>query len=342
MAQKKKPDYAHIKTDEMISDLEKKIAKVYKQAADDMQSTIDKYFARFKDKDKEKRQQVLDGKITEQEYKNWRINKMTRGDRYKAMRDKYAERMTRANEVAIAYVNDSTPSIYSLNRNFAVYVIETKTGQMDFTLFNERVVKRLIIEEPNLMPYYPKDKAVKRGIDLAYGKRKITENVTSGILQGLAIDKIAKNLQRDIPNMNFASARRSARTAATGAQNAGRIDSYLAAEKMGIKLKKEWLATIDSHTRDSHKRLDGEAVDNDKEFSNGCMYPGDPNGRPEEVMNCRCTLIANLDDVDTSDALRRVRDPFTGKNIVISDMTFAQWENTKRGEGYYYQDKKRK
>lgn len=330
MAKRKKPDYAHIKTDEMISDLEKKIAKVYKQAANDMQKTVDDYFAIFKEHDKKKHQQVLDGELTEQEYKNWRLNKMVRGKTYTDMRDKYAERITKANEVAIALVNDETPSIYSLNRNFAAYVIETKTGQMDFTLFNERVVKRLIIEEPDLMPYYPKDKAVKRGIDLAYGKRKITENVTSGILQGLPLMNISKNLQKSIPNMNKASAIRAARTAATGAQNAGRIDCYTQAEKMGIKLKKQWLATIDSHTRDSHKRLDGEAVDNDKEFSNGCMYPGDPNGKPAEIYNCRCTLIASIDDVDTSDALRRIRDPETGRNIVISDMTFAQWENTKR------------
>ena len=45
--------------------------------------------------------------------------------------------------------------------------------------------------------------------------------------------------------MSLASAIRTARTATTAAQNAGRMDSYHAAEGMGIKLKKEWLATLD-------------------------------------------------------------------------------------------------
>ena len=44
--------------------------------------------------------------------------------------------------------------------------------------------------------------------------------------------------------------------------------------------------------------------------------------------NCRCTLIAEVEGVDTSDALRRDR---WG---MLPDMTFAQWENHKRGEGY--------
>lgn len=95
--------------------------------------------------------------------------------------------------------------------------------------------------------------------------------------------------------MNRTSAIGAARTAVTGAQNAGRMDSFTAAEGMGIKLKKEWLATLDGRTRHSHAVLDGERVENDKKFSNGCMFPGDPNGPPGEVYNCRCTLIADVD-----------------------------------------------
>ena len=78
--------------------------------------------------------------------------------------------------------------------------------------------------------------------------------------------------------------------------------------------------------------LDGEQVDNEKKFSNGCMFPGDPNGQAAEVYNCRCTLIAAVEGVDTSDAQRRVRDPVTGKNIVVSDMTYKEWERMKKNE----------
>lgn len=327
-----KPDAAHLQTDKELAKLEKRIAKIYKEAADDLQSTIDDYFLKFAKRDEKQKARLEAGEITEQEYKQWRLAQMGRGERFKALQSRVAERYTEANETAVRYVNDATPGIYSLNRNYSAYTIEKVAGNIGFDLWDERTVKRLIVDNPEVMPYYPPEKALKRGIDLAYGKKQISASVTSSILQGKSIPGIAKDLQTRIPDMNKASAIRTARTAVTGAQNAGRMDSYVAAEKMGIKVRKEWLATIDGRTRHSHAMLDGEQVDNEKKFSNGCMFPGDPNGAPEETYNCRCTLIAAVDGVDTSDAQRRVRDPVTGKNIVVSDMTYKEWERLKKNE----------
>ena len=183
-----------------------------------------------------------------------------------------------------------------------------------------------IVEQPELMPNYPPARALRRGIDLAYGRRQITASVTSSILQGRSLRGIADDLQQRITTMDRTSAIRTARTAFTGAQNAGRMDSY----EMGIKLKKEWLATLDGRTRHSHAALDGEKVGTDEKFSNGCRFPGDPQGRPGEVYNCRCTMVAALDDVDTSDAQRRARDPETGESVVISDMTYQEWVGWKQ------------
>lgn len=42
-------------------------------------------------------------------------------------------------------------------------------------------------------------------------------------------------------------------------------------------------------TRESHRRVDGEIRELDEKFSNGLMFPGDPNGSAAEVVNCRCT-----------------------------------------------------
>lgn len=189
-----------------------------------------------------------------------------------------------------------------------------------------------IVEQPELMPNYPPARALRRGIDLAYGRRQITASVTSSILQGRSLRGIADDLQQRITTMDRTSAVRTARTAFTGAQNAGRMDSYAAAERMGIKLKKEWLATLDGRTRHSHAALDGEKVGTDEKFSNGCRFPGDPQGRPGEAYNCRCTMVAALDDVDTSGALRRARDPETGESVLIPNMTYKEWEAWKKSE----------
>ena len=329
----KKPDYAHKLTDAELAKLENRIAKLYKEAADELTDTVKSYFEQFEKRDAAMKEKLNAGEITEQQYKQWRLAQMGRGKRFEALRDKVAERYTDANATAVAYVNDATPGIYSLNRNYAAYKIEQVSDKADFTLWDEQTVKRLIVEQPDLMPYYPPKRALKRGIDLKYGKQQITASVTSSILQGKGIGKIADDLQSRMQDMSRTSAIRTARTAITAAQNAGRLDTYHAAQNMGIELKKQWLATLDNRTRHAHAVLDGQTVDVDKPFKvDGyeLMYPGDNSAPGYLVYNCRCTQIAVLDDVDTSGGMRRAIDPVTGESVLVKDMTYAEWAGWKK------------
>lgn len=140
------------------------------------------------------------------------------------------------------------------------------------------------------------------------------------ILLGESIPKLAKRIQR-VTGSNYAAAVRTARTATTGAENAGRVESYKRAQAMGIKLKQEWLATLDGRTRHTHRQLDGEVREVGQAFSNGCRYPGDPQARGSEIYNCRCTLAAAIDGVDASDAERWSKLP--------PGMTYRQWKDGK-------------
>lgn len=325
-----RPDKGYDLTEKELKALEKRIYDSYKEAYDGLTDIIREYFAKFADRDSSEKARLDAGEITEEQYRQWRLAQIGRGKRFETLRDKVAERMTNANAAAVAYVNDATPGIYSLNRNFAAYTIEQVTGDVGFDLWDEQTVKRLIVEQPELMPYYPPKRALKRGIDLAWGKKQITASVTSSILQGKSIKHMADDLQSRIVAMNRDSAIRTARTAVTGAQNAGRMDSYFAAEKVGIKCRKEWMATLDGRTRHSHAMLDGEVVDNDKKFSNGCRFPGDPQGRPEEIYNCRCTLVSVIEGIDTAGGQRRARNPETGKSELIENMTYAEWAGWKQ------------
>ncbi len=331
---KRKPDPAHAAADKALAALEKRITAEYRKAADELQEKIGAYFARFEEQDAEQLQLLQAGKITRQQYTQWRLAQIGRGRRFEALRGRVAERMTQANELAAAYINDTTPGLYSLNRNYAAYTIERQAGaDVGFDLWDEQTVKRLIVERPDLMPYYPPERAVKRGVDLAYGKRQITAQVTSGILQGESIRQLADRLQTNIPDMNRTSAIRAARTAVTGAQNAGRMDGFRAAEEMGIRLKKRWLSTLDGRTRHAHRLLDGQVQPTDAPFQSelgDIMFPGDPDAVPANVYNCRCTLIAEVEGADMSDARRRARDPVTGESEVIQDMTYQEWVERKK------------
>ncbi len=330
-----KADEGHRLTERQLADLEHRIAELYKEAADEVQGEIDAYFESFRRRDEEMKARLDAGEVTKEYYTQWRLNQMGRGERYQALRDKLAKRYTEANATAVAYTNDATPGIYTLNRNYAAYTIEAAGANVDFTLWDEQTVRRLAVEQPNLMPYYPKERALKRGIDLAYGKRQITASVTSSILQGKSIKGMADDLQRRLPEMNRSSAIRTARTAVTGAQNAGRQAGYEAAEKMGIKLKKKWMATLDSRTRHAHAELDGQMVASNKPFEvDGykLMYPGDTSAPAYLTYNCRCTVSARPDDLDTTSGPRRARDPITGKSEVVSGMTYKEWWAAKEAQ----------
>lgn len=303
-------------TDKELEALEKRIAEVYKQAEKDLDKEVKEYFAKFKLRDKEMQALVDAGEMTQGEYQQWRMTQIGRGQRFEALRDKVAERYTQANEVTTAYVNDLTPSIYSLNRNYEAYTIEKAVGSCDFTLWDESTVRRLLVEQPDVMPFYPEVLAVRRGIDLEYGKSQITKHVTSGIIRGLSPGKIANELMASVTTMNRTSAVRAARTGITAAQNAGRHDSYIAAEKMGIQIKRRWVCTKDARTRLDHGLADGQIVVGTKiAFKVGgykMKFPGDRSlGAPgHQIYNCRCTVrTVEKDGIEAEPRQMRVANP---------------------------------
>ena len=310
----KNDDFAQKETDRELYRLEKKIEAVYRDASQDMQKKIDQFFSAFEAQDKEKKELLRLGKITKEQYISWRMQNFTKGGRYITMRDAFAERMVKADQVAAAYINDTTPGIYSLNYNFSAYDIEKACGNLGFVLYDEQTIKRLIEKSPSLLPYYPQKAAIKRGIDLAWTKKKILEQITSGILQGEGTMTIAKNLRTAIPGMSKSSSIRTARTAITSAQNGGRQESYEKAAKMGIDVKKVWVATKDSRTRKSHQRMDGKKVSWDGKFSNGLRFPGDESGKPEEVYNCFPGYMLVASDSET---IRSYKHMYCGSLITV-------------------------
>lgn len=337
-------DYADERTEEVIARLEKRIREIFAEAAGEMQGTITEYFAKFKARDEAQRKLLEAGEITQEEYNLWRLAQIGRGERLEALRDKIAQRMTDAHTSAVEYINDSAPSVYALNRNYAAYEIETDLGRevfktdemrvsmgIDFILWDEHTVQRLIAEQPDLMPYYPEKKALDRGIDLAWGRKQITRTITAGILQGKSLKKLADDLQERIEKMDRESAIRTARTAMTTAQNAGRQDGYGSAARMGIDIYKKWIETKDHKTRHDHSMASGQTVPYNKPFTVGgylLMFPGDRSlGAPgKEIYNCRCrTRTVEKQGIEAEPRMMRVRGP-DGRNVVVNEMTYPEWK----------------
>lgn len=206
---------------------------------------------------------------------------------YKDLTFMTAESISHVNEIAVAYVNNRLPEIYTINWNeVAKNIGDDLGGAMTFDLVDQSTIRRLAAEHRNMLPY----KVINGVKDVRWNVAKINSEVTQGILQGESIPNIAKRL-KNVLGMNESSAIRNARTSVTSAQNLGRMDMLHDAAAKGVIMKKGWSAAHDKRVRPSHQLIDGEFVDIDDEFSNGLEYPGDPDGDPEEVYNCRCALI---------------------------------------------------
>ena len=154
-------DVAHEQTEKALQALERRIAQVYAEARDGVKQTLEKYLAGLVERDRYMRALVKKGEITQDYYTQWLQNQIGRGERFEALQNQLAERVTNAAETAYAYINDTTPSVYSLNRNYGAYTIERAAGSVGFTIWDESTVRRLLVQQPELMPYYPPKKALK-------------------------------------------------------------------------------------------------------------------------------------------------------------------------------------
>lgn len=326
-------DPAHVATDKEIEKIEKQIAKEYRQAHKEVSEKLEDYLSRFEKKDAKWQEWVKDGSKTEKEYIEWRKGQILVGERWKEMRDTLAQDYANASEIALSICKEHAPDVYALNHNYATFEVE-KGSLLDtsYTLYSRESVERMYRDSPKLYHNYGKAvaKEIKAGKQKAWDRKRIQSVLMQGLLQGESIPKLTKRLEI-VTKGDHKAAIRNARTMMTGVQNAGRIDAYDRANKMGIPVRKQWLATVDGRTRHWHRELDGVVVDNDEPFENEfgkIMFPGDPEADGANLYNCRCTLLAAIKGFELD-----VRDPNVRPMPKLGDMTYEEWLDGKSVSG---------
>jgi len=317
----------------MAETLDERLTRIYAEAAEDLRKKLAKYLARYAAKDAQKRRQRDAGEITEEEYRDWVAGQVFRGNLWRQKVDQATGTLADANAAALQIINGERMGVFAESANYQAYQLTKDTGAaINFSIYDEDAVGRLLKDEPELLPRKKLDRAKDRG----WNQKQIAGAVAQGIIQGESVPHLAKRIARDTASKNSGAMIRYARTAITGAQNAGRVETLRRGKALGIRCKKCWLATLDGRTRDSHREMDGQTVDVDEEFhtplGSKMQFPGDMAGKPADIWNCRCTLTYEYEDYPQENAERIAYvegvdedgKPYR-RSKLIKDMTYREW-----------------
>lgn len=179
------------------------------------------------------------------------------------------------------YLNDCYDKAFTGN----MYVLHGEGIPLIVPIDQEKVVRAVQVNSKISKGLYS-----RLGEDVDLLKRKITAQISRGVATGMSYSQMAQQLAGYTKN-GYNNAVRITRTEGHRIQQKSTMDACYAARERGADVVKQWDATMDANTRESHQMVDGEIRELDEKFSNGLMYPGDPSGNAAEVINCRCILL---------------------------------------------------
>lgn len=126
----------------------------------------------------------------------------------------------------------------------------------------------------------------------------VWEVARAALLDGMQQGEGVAELRERVLESATVSARRATTIARTEVNSAMNNGAYEQMKATGLPTIKEWIATNDSRTRESHEKVDGEEIAGDAKFVVGGSpmdHPHDLTAPPDETINCRCTLAWEVD-----------------------------------------------
>ena len=127
-------------------------------------------------------------------------------------------------------------------------------------------------------------------------RQVIDEGETEGIGIPEMTSRLYKQVGANLRGNGYARAKAIAQTEVISASNQA---SEMAARSTGYEYRKFWSTSGLPNIRLTH--IDAEQYSDsvgglkpEQRFPNGLLYPGDPAGSAEEIINCRCTILHEI------------------------------------------------
>lgn len=299
----------HKFTDKEIERLENILKRHYGKTNKTVTQILSEYLKQYEEVIAEYEERVESGGMTEAQYQDAVYILITTGNEWPQTEDAILTEYVEADNSAMQIVGASMIAVYLYNSLYKSKHINSRAKShfpvkfelpkifrdkdSPFTiitdLLNGKVFKRML-PPPN--PDKMKDRLWHRA--------KLNSIIRQGIRKGSSINQIAEDVER-LTSMDIKASIRAARTACTYAENSANLDAMIAfRDKYGIDVKKMWYATLDGRTRTPHREVHGEVRKLEEKFSNGLLFPADPDGAASEIYNCRCTMLEIIEGIDTN------------------------------------------
>ncbi|MBR1527793.1 MAG: hypothetical protein IJ642_14045 [Oscillospiraceae bacterium] len=297
--------------DKLLNQIRREISSIYDKSEISLKIKITNYLQIFYKEDTKKRELLKSGKISETDYRNWRILNIITGKKWQSVLSALAKELTASDTLADDVVFQKLQQAYTEGRYYGIYEVEHQTG------IATGQAKNISSNADSL----PKRDNSKPDRDFNRNKRNIESKLMIMIMRfGIPVSAVTGNMQR-VTSLNQLYANNNAYILVTGAENAGRIDSYQALNKLGFNLSKTWITRGDRRVRNSHGDINRNCIELGKRFRNGCRFPCDPRGELDEICNCRCKMLVTAGEFKYSQAKVNER---------LKKLTYKQWrENLK-------------
>ena len=218
-----------------------------------------------------------------------KMNEINKYSRFERLTNKIAEKLVETNKQAVNGINILTNNVYQTCYNITAEKLgiekETKTES-----------KKEVKENEN--PY--QTIAVDKAKDYDQASRSVASTLLNAIVGVLspfgAFISIKETFEKNLNSSNLMATQQTTIFENMSVVNA-LFDAKKKVEKNGYILIKKWNSMKDAKVRDAHARADGQEAELDKPFYVGgeqLMYPGDPNGSLQNIMNCRCWITYDL------------------------------------------------
>ena len=214
-------------------------------------------------------------------------NRVYRKEQQEALKGQVEAILERLHTQEFETVGEYLKESYTDGFVAVIYSLHQQGLPLTMPIAQDQVVKALLTNSAISEGLYK-----SLGVDTKHLRKVIASEISRGIAAGMAYSEIIRNVANQA-GVAKKRARTIVLTESHRIREEASQDARVEAKKQGCNIVKQWDATLDHKTRDSHRRLDGQIREVDEPFEidgKTAMYPGGF-GRAEEDCNCRCVAL---------------------------------------------------